>query len=179
MKDWTTISDAKEIYGKSETTMRNLVRKLKASKSKSIKIEKSENGRDIILIKRSYLDSQYDISTDREIDSVPDRETKNDIVDFLKQQIEIKDIQIDQKDKQINQLSHLLHQEKENVKMLMLQSGSADKNEETYQDIKEEKPIEEPKNKGLFWIVLLVLVVVSALVWAVVRFIDLGSILAD
>lgn len=155
MKDWVTIADAKEIYGKSETTMRNLVRKLKASKSKKIKIEKTTNGREILLIKRSYLDSQYDISTDKVIDSVPDSVPDNDIVLFLKGQIEIKD-------KQIDQLSHLLHQEKENVKMLMLQSGSAD-------ETAKEKPQEVAKDGGAVGVIILVFIVLVALVWSILE----------
>lgn len=119
MSEWVSIADAKEIYGKSETTMRNLVRKLKASKSKDIKIDKSANRREIIRFKRTFLDSQFNISGDSQSDRKAPEIADSDVVTFLMQQIEIKD-------KQIDQLSHLLYAEKENVKMLMLQSGDAD-----------------------------------------------------
>ena len=96
MSEWVSIADAKEIYGKSETTMRNLVRKLKASRSKDLKIDKSPNGRDMVRFKRTFLDSQFNISSDRESDRKAPESTDSDIVTFLMQQIEIKDKQIEQ-----------------------------------------------------------------------------------
>jgi hypothetical protein len=157
MSEWVSIADAKEIYGKSETTMRNLVRKLKASRSKDLKIDKSPNGRDIVRFKRTFLDSQYNISSDSQSDRKAPESTDSEIVVFLKQQIEIKD-------KQIDQLSHLLYTEKENVKMLMLQSGDADASAK-------EKPQEVAKDGSAVWVVLLVIVVLVALAYSVLTLI--------
>ena len=157
MSEWVSIADAKEIYGKSETTMRNLVRKLKASRSKDLKIDKSPNGRDIVRFKRTFLDSQYNISSDSQSDRKAPESTDSEIVVFLKQQIEIKD-------KQIDQLSHLLYTEKENVKMLMLQSGDADASAK-------EKPQEVAKDSSAVWVVLLVIVVLVALAYSVLTLI--------
>jgi hypothetical protein len=58
-RDWITINAAKEFYGKSETTMRNLVRKLKTENNPALKIGKNVNGRDIVRFNRDYLDSIY------------------------------------------------------------------------------------------------------------------------
>lgn len=157
MSEWVSIADAKEIYGKSETTMRNLVRKLKASKSKDIKIDKSANGREIIRFKRTFLDSQFNISGDSQSDRKAPEIADSDVVTFLMQQIEIKD-------KQIDQLSHLLYAEKENVKMLMLQSGDAD-------DKAKEKPQEVAQDGGAVWVFLFVIIVLGALAWSVLTLI--------
>lgn len=157
MSEWVSIADAKEIYGKSETTMRNLVRKLKASKSKDIKIDKSANRREIIRFKRTFLDSQFNISSDSQSDRKAPEIADSDVVTFLMQQIEIKD-------KQIDQLSHLLYAEKENVKMLMLQSGDAD-------DKAKEKPQEVAQDGGAVWVFLFVIIVLGALAWSVLTLI--------
>lgn len=157
MSEWVSIADAKEIYGKSETTMRNLVRKLKASKSKDIKIDKSANRREIIRFKRTFLDSQFNISGDSQSDRKAPEIADSDVVTFLMQQIEIKD-------KQIDQLSHLLYAEKENVKMLMLQSGDAD-------DKAKEKPHEVAQDGSAVWVFIFVVIVLGALAWSVLTLI--------
>lgn len=126
MSEWLSIADAKEIYGKSETTMRNLVRKLKASRSKDLKIDKSANGREIIRFKRVYLDKLYKTSTDSQSDGKTKENNDSDIVAFLKQQIEIKD-------RQIEQMGFLLAQSQDEKKQLLLIS---------------EKP---KKRRFLFW----------------------------
>lgn len=164
MSEWVSIADAKEIYGKSETTMRNLVRKLKASKSKDIKIDKSANRREIIRFKRTFLDSQFNISGDSQSDRKAPEIADSDVVTFLMQQIEIKDIQINQKDRQIDHLHELLYKEKENVKMLMLQSGDADTSAK-------EKPQEVAQDGGAVWVILFVVIVLGALAWSVLTLI--------
>ena len=157
MSEWISIADAKKMYGKSETTMRNLVRKLKDSSSKDLKIDKSANGREIIRLKRTFLDSQYNISSDKESDRKAPESADSEIVVFLKQQIEIKD-------KQIDQLSHLLYTEKENVKMLMLQSGDADASAK-------EKPQEVALDGSAGWMFLFVIIVLGALAYSVLTLI--------
>jgi di/tripeptidase len=157
MSDWVTIAEAKEIYGKSETTMRNLVRKLKDLNSKDLKASKNASGREIIRFKRTFLDSQFNISSDKESDSKATGIADSEIVLFLKQQIEIKD-------KQIDQLSHLLYAEKENVKMLMLQSGDVD-------SMAKEKPQEVAQDGGAVWVILFVVIVLVALGYSVLTLI--------
>lgn len=196
MSDWVSVADAKEIYKKSETTLRNLVRKLKASRSKYIRIDKSPSGREIIRFKRSFLDSQFNISGDKESDSKAPEIADSDVVTFLMQQIEIKDIQINQKDRQIDHLHELLYKEKDNVKILMLQSGDADasakenlkasgekfgkglptlaepidiKPIETRKEKPQEKPQEVAQDGSAVWMVLFVVIVLGALAWSIIE----------
>jgi hypothetical protein len=103
-----------------------LVRKLKASRSKDLKIDKSANGREIIRFKRVYLDKLYKTSTDSQSDGKTKENNDSDIVAFLKQQIEIKD-------RQIEQMGFLLAQSQDEKKQLLLIS---------------EKP---KKRRFLFW----------------------------
>lgn len=150
------IAEAKKIYGKSETTMRTIVRKLKASKSKDLKII-NENGREKLLINRAYLDGIFYKKTDSKKTDSRKISVNDDLVEFLKGQIAIKD-------KQIDQLSHLLYAEKENVKMLMLQSGDAD-------DKAKEKPQEVAQDGSAVWVFIFVVIVLVALAWSVLTLI--------
>ena len=113
MSDWVTIAEAKEIYGKSETTMRNLVRKLKDSKSKDLKVSKNEAGRDIMRFKRTYLDRLYDTSNDSIKGDRQQNSDSADMVAFLQAQIL-------KKDEQISQLGFLLAQAQDEKKQLLL-----------------------------------------------------------
>jgi di/tripeptidase len=165
MSEWVTIAEAKKIYGRSETTMRNLVRKLKDLNSKDLKASKNASGREIIRFKRTFLDSQFNISSDKESDSKATKIDDSEIVVFLKQQIEIKD-------KQIDQLSHLLNDEKKNVKMLMIQSGySESMAKEKPQEVAQEVSQEVSQDGGAVWVILFVVIVLGALAWSVLTLI--------
>lgn len=130
MSDWVSVADAKEIYKKSETTLRNLVRKLKASRSKDLRIEKSTNGRELIRFKRTYLDRLYKVSTDGQSDGKAHKEANDS---NLKMIVAILENQLNKKDKQIEELGFLLHQSQNEKKQLLLIS-------------------EKPKKRGLrFW----------------------------
>jgi hypothetical protein len=59
---FVTVEDAKKIYNKSETTIRNLIRDLRKTQNDNIRYSKSKNRREIILLKKSYLDSLYNNS---------------------------------------------------------------------------------------------------------------------
>jgi hypothetical protein len=70
-KDWLTINSAKEVYSKSESTIRAISRGLRKNKSKQIKLSTNENGREIILLNKNYLDSIFKkapIQIEQEID---------------------------------------------------------------------------------------------------------------
>jgi hypothetical protein len=113
MSEWVTIAEAKKIYGKSETTMRNLVRKLKDSKSKDLKVSKNDSGREIMRFKRTYLDRLYNTSTDSQKADRKESSDSADIVAFLQAQIL-------KKDEQISQLGFLLAQAQDEKKQLLL-----------------------------------------------------------
>ena len=113
MSEWVTIAEAKKIYGKSETTMRNLVRKLKDLKSKDLKVSKNDAGREIMRFKRTYLDRLYDTSNDNIKGDRQQNSDSADMVAFLQAQIL-------KKDEQISQLGFLLAQAQDEKKQLLL-----------------------------------------------------------
>ena len=113
MSEWVTIAEAKKIYGKSETTMRNLVRKLKDLKSKDLKVSKNDAGREIVRFKRTYLDRLYDTSNDNIKGDRQQNSGSADMVAFLQAQIL-------KKDEQISQLGFLLAQAQDEKKQLLL-----------------------------------------------------------
>jgi hypothetical protein len=115
--EWITIEQAKEKYGKSETTIRAISRRLKGSKSKNIRIEKSANGKERILLNVKHLDSHFNVSTDRKTDSVPDESNLMRMVAILEKQLDEKDKQIDSLLQGQNELRFLLAKESE-VKQL-------------------------------------------------------------
>ena len=113
MSEWVTIAEAKKIYGKSETTMRNLVRKLKNLNSKDLKASKNASGREIMRFKRTYLDRLYDTSNDSIKGDRQQNSDSADMVAFLQAQIL-------KKDEQISQLGFLLAQAQDEKKQLLL-----------------------------------------------------------
>jgi hypothetical protein len=113
MSEWVTIAEAKKIYGRSETTMRNLVRKLKDLKSKDLKVSKNDAGREIVRFKRTYLDRLYDTSNDSIKGDRQQNSDSADMVAFLQAQIL-------KKDEQISQLGFLLAQAQDEKKQLLL-----------------------------------------------------------
>ena len=113
MSEWVTIAEAKKIYGRSETTMRNLVRKLKDLNSKDLKVSKNDSGREMVRFKRTYLDRLYNTTSDS---AKGDRRKNSDsaeMVAFLQAQIL-------KKDDQISQLGFLLAQAQDEKKQLLL-----------------------------------------------------------
>ena len=115
--EWITIEQAKEKYGKSETTIRAISRRLKGSKSKNIRIDKSTNGKEKILLNVKFLDSHFNVSTDSKTDSVPDESNLMRMVAILEKQLDEKDKQIDSLLKGQNELRFLLAKDNE-VKQL-------------------------------------------------------------
>jgi hypothetical protein len=113
MSEWVTIAEAKKIYGRSETTMRNLVRKLKDLKSKDLKVSKNDAGREMVRFKRTYLDRLYDTSNDSIKGDRQQNSDSADMVAFLQAQIL-------KKDEQISQLGFLLAQAQDEKKQLLL-----------------------------------------------------------
>ena len=99
--EFISLKDAMKLTGKSESTFRNLARKLKESKSKNIKLEKLKTGHEKILFKVSYINSQFLISKTVE--------SKNNSIDSgLLKTVEILERQLLAKDEQISNLTKLL-----------------------------------------------------------------------
>jgi hypothetical protein len=99
--EWISIKEVCNLTNKSESTIRNLARKLKASKSKDIRLEKLKTGHEKILFKLSYVNSQ--LLTIKTVKNVVDKKEAN--VDKF---IQIMENQLNEKDKQINSLQESL-----------------------------------------------------------------------
>ena len=56
--EWISIKEVCNLTQKSESTIRNLARKLKASKSKDIRLETLKTGHDKILFKLSFVNRE-------------------------------------------------------------------------------------------------------------------------
>jgi hypothetical protein len=110
--EWISIKEVCNLTQKSESTIRNLARKLKASKSKDIRLETLKTGHDKIMFKLSYVNSQ--LLTVKPIGN------KNKSVDSgLLKTVEILERQLLAKDEQISNLTQLLALEKQQNQMLL------------------------------------------------------------
>jgi hypothetical protein len=153
------IAEAKKIYGKSETTMRTIVRKLRQSKSKELKVV-NDNGREKLLINRNYLDSIFSKKTDSEKTDSRKITSSDNLVEFLKGQIEIKD-------KQIENMQFLLAQAQDEKKQLLLMSSKS-----VDADVSaKEKPHEVAQDRSTVWVFLFVVIVLGALTYSVLTLI--------
>ena len=117
--EFISLKDAMKLTGKSESTFRNLARKLKESKSKNIKLEKLKTGHEKILFKVSYINSQFLISktVESKNNSIDSGLLKT--VEILERQLLAKDEQMKNKDEQINNLQQLLAIEKQQMQLLL------------------------------------------------------------
>jgi len=110
--EWITIKEVCNLTQKSESTVRNLARKLKDSNSKNIRLERLKTGHDKILFKLSYINSQ--LLTIKPVGN------KNVSVDSgLLKTVEILERQLVTKDELINNLTQLLAMEKQHVQKLL------------------------------------------------------------
>jgi len=123
--EWITIKEVCNLTNKSESTVRNLARKLKASKSKDIRLEKLKTGHDKILFKLSYVNSQMLIG--KTVKNNVDKPVQNveKFIQILEQQLNEKDKQMNEKDKQIESLQQtlqaqnlMLHNLQESIKLI-------------------------------------------------------------
>ena len=110
--EWISIKEVCNLTQKSESTVRNLARKLKDSNSKNIRLERLKTGHDKILFKLSYVNSQ--------LLTVKPVGNKNVSVDSgLLKTVEILERQLVTKDELINNLTQLLAMEKQHVQKLL------------------------------------------------------------
>jgi hypothetical protein len=99
MDKYIDIKQASELVSKSANTIRRLALELKGNGSENVQVELMKNGTQKLLIKNKKLVGKEH------------KETDSGMVDFLKNQIEIKDRQIEQ----LTQLLALEKQEKQNL----------------------------------------------------------------
>jgi predicted RNase H-like nuclease (RuvC/YqgF family) len=116
--EWISIKEVCNLTNKSESTIRNLARKLKASNSKNIRLETLKTGHDKIMFKLSYVNSQMLIG--KTVKNNVDKPVQN--VDRF---IQIMENQLNEKDKQIESLQQtlqaqnlMLHNLQESIKLI-------------------------------------------------------------
>ena len=110
--EWISINEVCNLTKKSNTTIRNLARKLKAEKSKHIKLERLPSGHDKMLFSLSYVNSKLIIGKPIKNSNTAIDSNSNKIIEILERQIIAKD-------EQINNLTQLLAMEKQQVQMLL------------------------------------------------------------
>jgi hypothetical protein len=110
--EWISINEVCNLTKKSNTTIRNLARKLKAEKSKHIKLERLPSGHDKMLFSLSYVNSTLIIGKPIKNSNTAIDSNSNKIIEILERQIIAKD-------EQINNLTQLLAMEKQQVQMLL------------------------------------------------------------
>lgn len=105
---YLTIQEAMKLTGKSESTFRNLARKLKASRSKDIKLERLKTGHEKILFKESFINSIFDTSSkgsSKQVESEASASiNERDLLAILQQDLEEKNRQIEANNRQIEGL---------------------------------------------------------------------------
>ena len=113
MDKYISISEAVNTYGKSISSIRRIVKELKESDLTQLEFTKLKNGTEKILISKHYLDTLFNDKKTSSSDSYS-ATTSNDLVTFLKEQLQVKD-------KQIENLTQLLAmKEQQNQTLLEL-----------------------------------------------------------
>lgn len=105
---YLTIQEAMKLTGKSESTFRNLARKLKASRSKEIKLERLKTGHEKILFKESFINGYFDTSSkgsSKQVESEASASiNERYLLAILQQDLEEKNRQIEANNRQIEGL---------------------------------------------------------------------------
>lgn len=118
---YLTIQEAMKLTGKSESTFRNLARKLKASRSKDIKLEKLKTGHEKILFKESFINSYFDTSSkgsSKQVESEASASINERTLAILERELEEKNRQIEALTDRLKESNLLQAQLHEQVKLL-------------------------------------------------------------
>jgi hypothetical protein len=111
MDKYLDIKQACSLVGKSANTIRRLALELKGKGSENVQVELMKNGVQKLLIKKSFLLTHFQVTKNKKLVGKENNVSDSGMVDFLKNQIEIKDRQIEQ----LTQLLALEKQEKQNL----------------------------------------------------------------
>lgn len=118
---YLTIQEAMKLTNKSESTFRNLARKLKASRSKEIKLEKLKTGHEKILFKESFINSCFDTSSkgsSKQVESEASASINERTLAILERELEEKNRQIEALTDRLKESNLLQAQLHEQVKLL-------------------------------------------------------------
>lgn len=116
--EWITIKEVCNLTQKSESTVRNLARQLKTSKSKNIRLERLKTGHDKILFKLSYVNSQLLTIKTVKPNVEKTGENVNRFVQILENQLNEKDKQIESLQQTVQAQNLLLHNLQESIKLI-------------------------------------------------------------
>jgi hypothetical protein len=116
--EWISIKEVCNLTNKSESTVRNLARKLKASNSKNIRLETLKTGHDKILFKLSYVNSQL-----LTIKPIKDKQLKQDsdsnkMLSILERELNEKNKQIEALTDRLKESNLLYAQLQESIKLI-------------------------------------------------------------
>jgi len=115
--NYLTIQQAMKLTGKSESTFRNLARKLKASKSKDIKLEKLKTGHEKILFKESFINSYFNTSSNS-YQTQQESGIQAHTLAILERELEEKNRQIESLTERLKESNYLQLQLSERVQLL-------------------------------------------------------------
>lgn len=116
--EWITIKEVCNLTQKSESTVRNLARQLKTSKSKNIRLERLKTGHDKILFKLSYVNSQLLTIKTVKTNVEKTGENVNKFIQILENQLNEKDKQIESLQQTVQAQNLLLHNLQESIKLI-------------------------------------------------------------
>jgi DNA-binding MurR/RpiR family transcriptional regulator len=116
--EWISIKEVCNLTNKSESTVRNLARKLKASNSKNIRLETLKTGHDKILFKLSYVNSQL-----LTVKPIKDKQLKQDsnsdkMLSILERELNEKNKQIEALTDRLKESNLLYAQLQESIKLI-------------------------------------------------------------
>jgi len=115
--EYISLKDAMKLTGKSESTFRNLARKLKASKSKDIKLEKLKTGHEKILFKESFINSYFNTSSNS-YQTQQESGIQAHTLAILERELEEKNRQIESLTERLKESNYLQLQLSERVQLL-------------------------------------------------------------
>lgn len=158
--EFLTIKEAAEATGKGESTIKRFVRETKKnnpnkySNNRCFKFEKLPTGHKKILISKSFLSETYSIVEKVNVNSSnkplnePLVSTENqELIAYLKKELEQRDKQLEQKDKQLEQKDKQIEQLIESTNKI----GTLVDQGQKLQAIFQQKVIEQDTTKKRWW----------------------------
>jgi DNA-binding MurR/RpiR family transcriptional regulator len=116
--EWISIKEVCNLTNKSESTVRNLARKLKASKSKDIRLETLKTGHEKILFKLSYVNSQLLIDKPIKNKQLKQDSSNDKMLSILERELNEKNKQIEALTDRLKESNLLYAQLQESIKLI-------------------------------------------------------------
>ena len=116
--EWISIKEVCNLTNKSESTVRNLARKLKASKSKDIRLEKLKTGHEKILFKLSFVNNQLLIDKPIKNKQLKQDSSNDKMLSILERELNEKNKQIEALTDRLKESNLLYAQLQESIKLI-------------------------------------------------------------